>query len=104
MWDIAWDLWDHRNRVVHDKDTGIQNTLANQQVWEEYILGPQGLTADTLPLFQLSRAAVLNMPLDARQAWVRQIQGSRTRYQQQEAQPGRALNPQQQLFHRWLSS
>ena len=21
LWDVAWDLWDHRNSVVHDKDS-----------------------------------------------------------------------------------
>ena len=23
LWDVAWDLWDHRNNVLHKKDDGV---------------------------------------------------------------------------------
>jgi hypothetical protein len=32
LWDVAWDLWDHRNSIVlHDSDTNI---ASQQQCWE----------------------------------------------------------------------
>jgi hypothetical protein len=36
MWDIAWDLWEHRNGILHDKHHGYKNlTLVNKikELW-----------------------------------------------------------------------
>jgi hypothetical protein len=37
LWGVAWDLWEHRNGILHKKETQIQNHLLSQelqQLWE----------------------------------------------------------------------
>jgi hypothetical protein len=30
MWDIAWDLWEHRNVILHEQD----NTITVARIWQ----------------------------------------------------------------------
>jgi hypothetical protein len=39
LWDIAWDTWDHRNRVLHDTELSVARDLEIQQITEQFQLG-----------------------------------------------------------------
>jgi hypothetical protein len=30
LWDVAWDMWDHRNRVLHDQEHSVARDLQIQ--------------------------------------------------------------------------
>jgi hypothetical protein len=32
LWDVAWDMWDHRNRVLHDQEHSVARDLQIQQI------------------------------------------------------------------------
>jgi hypothetical protein len=37
LWGVAWDLWEHRNGILHKKDVQVQNVILSQeihQLWE----------------------------------------------------------------------
>jgi hypothetical protein len=39
LWDVAWDMWDHRNRVLHDQENWSHATLQIQQITDEFAKG-----------------------------------------------------------------
>ena len=51
LWDIAWSLWDHQNKINNHKEMGTSNISINLKVHKQFQLGQQGLMADVLPLF-----------------------------------------------------
>ena len=52
LWDTAWDMWDHRNRVVHDNEMGVRAIELRRAIREQFQLGSQGVTAQARRLFQ----------------------------------------------------
>jgi hypothetical protein len=36
LWDVAWDMWDHRNRVLHDQEHSVARDLQIQQITDEF--------------------------------------------------------------------
>jgi hypothetical protein len=44
LWNIAWNLWEHRNGAAHDKQNGLTAAFLQQEVQNEF----QKVT----PLFQ----------------------------------------------------
>ena len=47
MWQVAWDLWVHRNEVKHSPqaESAIQQELRHSTLHMEFHLGPAGLPA-----------------------------------------------------------
>jgi hypothetical protein len=43
LWDTAWDMWDNRNRVLHEQEHSVARDLQIQQITAEFDMGPSGL-------------------------------------------------------------
>jgi hypothetical protein len=71
MWLIAWDLWEHRNGYLHDKETSILITQLNSQIAKQFVSGMQTLDAPTKTLFKPGLQAILAKPLEVKQQWLR---------------------------------
>ena len=52
LWDIAWDMWDHQNKVEHNGDETVLNKQVEEDIQAQFQLGIQTLTDSTKPLFQ----------------------------------------------------
>jgi hypothetical protein len=78
MWNIAWDLWEHRNGIEHEKDQEIATTEANATIQLEL---QKGFTS--IPEYNMSTTAadkmVLSATLPYKLAWIRNIQVARER-------------------------
>jgi hypothetical protein len=48
LWDVAWDMWDHRNRVLHDQEHSVARDLQIQQITDEFATGSVGLARELL--------------------------------------------------------
>jgi len=49
QWNIAWDMWEHQNGVLHhclQVQQQILKSQANNQIWAYYAQGPQALLQD----------------------------------------------------------
>jgi hypothetical protein len=46
LWDVAWDMWDHRNRVLHDQEHSVARDLQIQQITDEFATGSVGLARE----------------------------------------------------------
>jgi hypothetical protein len=51
LWDVAWDMWDHRNRVLHDQEHSVARDLQIQQITDEFATGSVGLAREAKLLF-----------------------------------------------------
>ena len=81
LWDTAWDMWDHRNRVVHDNESGVRAIELRRAIREQFQLGSQGVTVQARRLFQGGVQKVLGYSIGAQEAWMRRIVAARTRFE-----------------------
>jgi hypothetical protein len=80
MWDVAWDLWDHRNGVLHDSDDNVASQLQRKAIEEEFTLGPTTVMMEARQLFRPGIHRLIALPPAAQQAWLIRIRNSRIRY------------------------
>ena len=74
LWDIAWDLWSHRNVYLHDADRGRMILQLNNEVSEWYSRGGSHLSRDGQALFQTSLPVLLESSISNKQMWLRRVQ------------------------------
>jgi hypothetical protein len=79
MWQVAWDLWEHRNGYLHDNENNLISIQVNEGIKNEFALGQWELDPQSRQLFSGGVNAVLHKPLDIRQQWLRRIQVARCR-------------------------
>jgi hypothetical protein len=77
MWQIAWDLWEHRNGFLHDKNTGIHSQTINKLIQLEFQKGWSTLDRETRALFRPGNELISQKPLEVREQWVKRVQAAR---------------------------
>jgi ribonuclease HI len=105
----AWDMWDHRNRVLHSL-TGDQRQTETHQLDQAILEELNSGYADLFPLdthlvqAQERNQQILTGTIASKKKWLASVRLSRQLAQQQNTQdPARAtLQRQQQLMQRWL--
>jgi hypothetical protein len=51
LWKVAWDLWDHRNNILHNSDVNIADQQQRLEVKEEFKRGPSTVTGKAKQFF-----------------------------------------------------
>ena len=78
--DVAWDMWDHRNSVLHNDPTRHHRKTeldeANAEIEREWTRGAQGLLAKDQFLFR-SKEAIEERTLEKKREWLACVQGAR---------------------------
>ena len=78
--DVAWDMWDHRNSVLHNDPTRHHRKTeleeANRDIDKEWTRGATGLLKQDHYLFR-ARTEVDNRSLDRKREWLNSVQGAR---------------------------
>jgi hypothetical protein len=77
MWDVSWDLWQHRNDVVHKKDETVKEIQANIDIREAYEQGFDSIRRRSASLVRESLEDKLKKPLVVKQAWLLNIRQAR---------------------------
>jgi hypothetical protein len=93
LWEIAWDLWDHRNQVKKNIETAqdiARRDTIMQAVRSEYSFGRAGLPRRDWRLFKRPLHSTLASSLHYMDAWLLRVQIARSRHERREAD---ALNP-----------
>jgi hypothetical protein len=72
LWNIAWDLWEHRNGVAHDKTDGLTAALLQQEVQNEFQKGNASLPPEVQNLMSSSKEA-LAWPSHYQRSWLIRI-------------------------------
>jgi hypothetical protein len=101
LWDIAWDMWEHQNGILHDNDQSIILTTLHKDIRDEFKRGYDGLPKETQSLFSQGCASILAKPAEVKQQWLARVQLAR-----QKAVLGNVLGStyrqERQMLSRWL--
>jgi hypothetical protein len=80
LWQIAWDMWDHRNNILHDKDTNAELlgiTALNTQIITMCQKGILPLmTPDEKVLFSSPLESLLRLRPPSKRAWIASVAAS----------------------------
>ena len=80
LWQIAWDMWDNRNKALHESDanaTLLSITAINSHISDMYLAGTHPLmTPDEKILFHPSLESLLRLRPTSKQAWVDTVKAS----------------------------
>jgi hypothetical protein len=77
QWLIAWDIWDYRNRVVHDSDEGIDAQRISTAIRAEYALGAP--SREIRKFFRHPIQVLLKSNIDYQNNWLHRITVHRAR-------------------------
>jgi hypothetical protein len=109
LWDVAWDQWEHRNGVLHARDTASTHQLLSQDtdaaIIREYRKGQGHLPRSYSHLFRQPLLELMASPLPVKRQWVAAVQAAREHFKAarreqllQEARAARTLRRQQELM------
>lgn len=78
--DISWDMWEHRNGVLHDHPDKHHRKAAleqaNADIELEWTRGNQGLLKEDLYLFRF-KPALMERTLERKWVWLESVTGAR---------------------------
>jgi hypothetical protein len=100
LWQIAWDLWEHRNGYLHRNKDSLISAEVNGKIVEEFRKGTTMLRQTTRALFAGGLETVLSKPLDIRQQWIRRITLAR---QKDEEAYQETFTAERTLMSQWLN-
>jgi hypothetical protein len=101
LWDVAWDMWEHRNDILHNQEQSILLTTLHTDIQEEFRRGPEGLPREARALFAQGCASVLAKSGEAKQQWLARIRLARLRETRMSAL-GDSLQQERKLMSKWL--
>ena len=73
LWQIAWDMWDHRNAMLHDSEQGRLVVSIHRDISLLYTAGCTHLPRDLHPLFTITLPQLLDSPLGNKQMWLARV-------------------------------
>ena len=59
VWDVAWDMWDHRNSVLHGNESSLLLLQLRRGIEEQFELGSSSVTKDAKLLVRPGREKIL---------------------------------------------
>jgi hypothetical protein len=107
LWDIAWDLWEQRNSILHDKEyqEQLQNLPGiNNEVWYQYQKGGATLPSRLRFLFEGPLEELLETSMKYKQKGLRSVMVARRAADKRGAAQDQSLQGSRQLLRAWLDS
>jgi len=102
LWNIAWDMWAHRNGILHSSTASrddILDSRINEQITELHHQGLQELPRDAFALFQTPLAELLQQPRNYKEKWLASVTAAKARKRHHDFG---AYLPEQRFMRRWL--
>ena len=82
LWNVAWDLWEQRNGIIHDAENAeILNNMAeiDNEIRAQFQQGHDGLQQRDHSLFTGPVNGILTASIVYRQRWLQRVQTARAR-------------------------
>jgi hypothetical protein len=89
LWNVAWDLWEHRNGIVHAAENAeILHGMAetDNEIRVQFQQGPHGLQQRDHGLFPGPVNGILAASIVYRQWWLQRVQTARARASRRQAE------------------
>ena len=83
IWQIAWTMWDHRNKHLHEDNNHIHATsleALNDQIMTELAIGLDTLPQKYSRLFQRRQEACIKDTIDQKRQWLTSVWAARDKY------------------------
>jgi hypothetical protein len=93
---ISWDMWDHRNGILHHKDhlwKQAESKALNSSIEDKYDQGPLHLDEGAQWLWRTTQA-VKDLLIEAKQQWLRSVELARRTYDRATAAEYRSMRNQ----------
>jgi hypothetical protein len=100
LWDTAWDLWEHRNGIVHraSVNSGHLHSV-HTSIRHQISLGPGRLAASDLPHFNSGADILQDGPPEMQVAWLGNVISARARADRRDLA---SYRQERASLHRWL--
>lgn len=103
MWEVSWDLWDHRNGILHNNENSVKYAKQKREVELEFEEGYEGLARHVRRWFQGGVEAVLKLTPDQRQAFLVNVRAARTLASEADGE-GDTHRSQREFMQEWMAS
>ena len=101
LWDVSWDQWQYRNKVLHDCDEGMLALQRQAGIREQFQLGRASLTTEVQRLFLFGLEVILAYKAELQEAWLIRVRAARAR---SERRGESAFRQERQGMARWLNT
>jgi hypothetical protein len=101
VWEVSWDMWDHRNEVRTTTITETENL--NKQIIEQFEEGAAGLGQKDHHLLAKPLAHVLGYDLDHKSQWLDSIALARIWFVNRHEVESPSICHQREFMASWLS-
>jgi hypothetical protein len=103
LWDISWDLWEHRIGIVHDhkNEAILYMTAVDQEIRTQFHRSPHGLHSWDQQLFAGTLQDILGASIFYRQRWLHRAETARARASQRVVT---TYSMERQALRAWLQS
>ena len=106
LWEVSWDMWEHRNRILHNTVTpeGQRSlTLLNQDIQEELDTGyAEILSSDQYRFTEKINILLASTDVLVKQRWLASVSLARERYILHHEVEHNNLQPERTNFEQWL--
>ena len=106
VWDVSWDMWDHRNDVRLNTITPAKRrriTALNRLVADEYDRGTEGLRVKDHHWLSKPQATIIQYDYKRKEQWAESIQLARVRFSNQAEHESDTTRRQRELLTNWLA-
>jgi hypothetical protein len=106
LWGVAWDMWEHRNGILHDTVTPakLRKIIAvNTKIQEEFDMGTIGLLPRDIHWVSQPITTVLRYDLQVKAQWLESVTLARERYTARNELNHDAMRMQRELMDQWLT-
>jgi hypothetical protein len=101
LWDVAWNMWEHRNGILHNKEQSIILQQLHNNIRDEFEKGSRDLPKEAHALFTQGCAAVLEKSVEVKQQWLARIQLARSQAIKLQTL-GQTFGDERRTMARWL--
>lgn len=85
LWEVAWDMWEHRNGILHQKDNAVKHQVTDLELRRLFAVGPRKVLRRDRRLFEKPLEEWLASDPFVRRQWVSMVTKSTKRYKHQQA-------------------
>lgn len=102
LWDTAWSLWDHRNRILHDSEMSVARQELTNRIREQFDLGTAQLPRSVRQLFTNGFDGITSRSTAQQKAWLRRVSIARDRVQGRIDEAHENLRAERQFMRRYF--
>jgi hypothetical protein len=77
LWEIAWDMWNQRNDIVHAVEEARTRSQLEEDIRKEFKLGTRGLNKLVQRMFRAGVLAILRKQTVYQKGWLRWVRTNR---------------------------